>query len=67
MAATDLAEGVADRRGDVTITAQDPAIIPQSPGAWVMLYRWRDGAPLGGVEGPLTGRAAKTFRSAPPC
>jgi hypothetical protein len=67
VAATDLAEGVADRRGDVTITAQDPAIIPQAPDVWVMLYRWEDGAPLGGVKGPLTGSQAKTFRSAPPC
>ena len=65
--ASDLAEGVADRRGDLTITAQDLAIGPQSPGAWVMLYRWKDGAPLGGVQGPLTGIQAKTFRSAPPC
>ena len=67
VAATDLAEGVADRRGDVTITAQDPAIIPQAPDVWVALYRWEDGAPLGGVQGPLTGIGAKTFRSAPPC
>ena len=65
--ASDLADGTADRRGDLTITAQDLAISPRSPGAWVMLYRWEDGAPLGGVQGPLTGSQAKTFRSAPPC
>ena len=60
--ASDLADGVADLRGDLSITAQDPAIGAQSPGAWVMLYRWKDGAPLGGVEGPLTGSQAKAFR-----
>ena len=65
--ASDLADGTADRRGNLTITAQDLAIGPQSPGTWVMLYRWKDGAPVGGVEGPLTGSQAKTFRSAPPC
>ena len=41
VAATYLAEGVADRRGDVTITARDPAIIPQAPDVWVALYRWK--------------------------
>ena len=67
VAASDLADGTADRHGDLTITAQDPAIGPQAPDVWVMLYRWEDGAPLGGVQGPLTGIGAKTFRSAPPC
>jgi hypothetical protein len=65
--ASDLADGVADGQGNLTITAQDPAIRPQAPGVWVILYRWEDGAPLGGVQGPLAGRQAKTFRSAPPC
>jgi len=65
--ASDLADGVADRRGDLTITAQDLAISPQAPDVWVLLYRSEDGAPLGGVRGPLTGMGAKTFRSAPPC
>jgi len=65
--ASDLADGVADRRGDLTITAQDLAISPQAPDVWVLLYRSEDGAPLGGVQGPLTGIGAKTFRSAPPC
>jgi len=65
--ASDLADGVADRRGDLTITAQDLAISPQAPDVWVLLYRSEDGAPLGGVRGPLTGMGGKTFRSAPPC
>ncbi len=65
--ASDLADGIADRRGDLTITAPELAISPQAPGFWVMLYRWEDGTPLGGVQSPLTGSGAKTFRSAPPC
>jgi hypothetical protein len=65
--ASDLADGIADGRGDLTITAQDLAISSQAPDVWVMLYRWEDGASLGGVRGPLTGIGAKTFRSAPPC
>ena len=65
--ASDLADGIADGRGDLKIAAQDSPIDPQAPGVWVMLYRWEDGAPLGGVQGPLTGSGAKTFRSAPPC
>ena len=65
--ASDLADGTADRRGDLTITARELAISPQAPDFWVMLYRREDGAPLGGVQGPLAGSAAKTFRSGPPC
>jgi len=61
------AGGIADGRGDLRIAAQDSAIDPQAPGVWVMLYRSEDGVPLGGVQGPLTGSAARTFRSAPPC
>ena len=64
---SDLADGIADGRGDLRIAAQDSAIDPQAPGVWVMLYRSEDGVPLGGVQGPLTGSGAKTFRSAPPC
>ena len=67
VAASDLAYGIADRYGDLTITAQDIALSPQAPGFWVMVYRWEDGTPLGGVQGPLTGSGAKIFRSAPPC
>ena len=65
--ASDLADGTADRHGDLTITAKELAASRQAPDFWVMLYRWEDGTPLGGVQGPLTGAAAKTFRSAPPC
>lgn len=65
--ASDLADGIADRRGDLAITAQDLAISPQAPDVWVLLYRWEDGAPLGGVQGPLTGSGARTFRFTPPC
>ncbi len=65
--ASDLADGIADGRGDRRIAAPDPAIDPQAPGGWGLRDRWEDGAPLGGVQGPLTGSGAKTFRSAPPC
>jgi hypothetical protein len=67
VAAYGVASGVADRHGDLTISAPDLAISPQAPGVWIQLYRWEDGAPLGGVQGPLTGSGAKTFRSTPPC
>ena len=67
VAPSDLADGIADGHGDLMIAAQDPAISPQASNVWVSLYRWQDGAPLGGVQGPLTGSGARTFRSAPPC
>jgi hypothetical protein len=67
VAAYGLANGTADREGDLTIVAPNLAVSPQAPDVWVLLYRWRDGAPLGGIQGPLTGGGAKTFRSAPPC
>jgi hypothetical protein len=65
--ATDLADGTADRHGDLTIAAPDLGASPQAPDIWVLLYRWKDGAPLGGVQGPLVGGGARTFRSEPPC
>ncbi len=64
---SDLADGTADQHGDLTITAKELAVSPQAPDFWVMLYRWEDGTPLGGVQSPLTGAGAKIFRSAPPC
>jgi hypothetical protein len=67
VAANDLADGTADRKGDLTIVAPNLAVSPQAPDVWVLLYRWEDGAPLGGIQGPLTGSGAKTFRSTPPC
>jgi hypothetical protein len=67
VAAYDLAEGTADRNGDLTIVAPDLDINPLAPDVWIMVYRWADGAPLGGVQGPLTGRGARTFQSAPSC
>ena len=63
----DLAEGTADRKGDVTIVAPNLDISSTAPDVWVLVYRLADGAPLGGVLGPLTGNGAKTFRSVPPC
>jgi hypothetical protein len=63
----DLAEGTADRNGNLTIVAPDLDINPQAPDVWILVYRWADGAPLGGVQGPLTGHGARTFQSAPPC
>jgi hypothetical protein len=67
IAAFDLAEGTADRHGNVTIVAPDLAVSPRSPDVWVLVYRLEDGAPLGGVRGPLTGYGGETFRSPPRC
>jgi hypothetical protein len=67
VAAYDVASGIADRQGDLTIAAPDLAISPLAPDVWIQLYRWEDGVPLGGIRGPLTGSGAKTFRSTPPC
>jgi hypothetical protein len=67
VAANDLADGTADREGDLTIVAPNLAVSPQAPDVWVLLYRWGDGSPLGGIQGPLTGSGAKTFRSTPAC
>lgn len=64
---SDLADGTADRGGNLTITAAGLDASFQAPGVWFLLYRWEDGAPLGGVQGPLSGRGASTFRSVPPC
>jgi hypothetical protein len=67
VAAYDLAEGTADRNGDLTIVAPNLDIDPRASDVWILVYRWADGAPLGGVQGPLTANGARTFRSAPPC
>jgi hypothetical protein len=61
---SDLADSVADRSGNVTIIVPDLVL---GPGDWFLLYRSQDGAPLGGVQGPLTGHGARIFRSAPSC
>lgn len=63
----DLAEGTADRSGALTIVAPNLDLDPRAPDVWIMLYRLADGAPIGGVKGPLTGLGAKRFQSAPPC
>jgi hypothetical protein len=65
VAPSDLADGMADRQGNVTIVA--PALDIRARGVWIMVYRWQDGAPLGGVQGPLGGTGARTFRTAPRC
>ena len=67
VAAYDLAEGTADRNGDLTIVAPNLDINPQAPNVWIQVYQLVDGAPLGGVQGPLTGNGARTFLSTPPC
>jgi hypothetical protein len=67
VAAYGVAAGTADRNGDLTIVAPNLDINPQAPDVWIQLYRWADGAPLGGVQGPLTGSGARTFQSAPSC
>jgi hypothetical protein len=64
---SDLADGTADRHGDLTIVAPNLAISSQAPDVWILVYRWVDGATIGGVQGPLVGGGAKTFRTTPPC
>jgi hypothetical protein len=63
---SDLADGTADQDGNLTIVAPNLAIIPQED-AWVEVYRSADSTGLGGVQGPLLGRGAATFRDAPTC
>ncbi len=65
--ASDLASGTADQGGNLAITVPGLDASSQDPDVWFLLYRWQDGAPLGGVQGPLAGRGARIFRSAPPC
>lgn len=61
-----LADATADRDGNLTIVAPNLASnIPE--GAWLEVYRWADGTALGGIQGPLLGRGATTFRDAPTC
>ena len=67
IASSDLADGVADQDGNVTIVAPNLAISPRAADIWVLVYRWQDGVPLGGIQGPLTGPGARVFRSAAPC
>ena len=67
VAAYDLAEGTADQNGNLTIVAPNLDINPRAPGVWILVYRLADGAPLGGVQGPLTGSGARIFQSAPRC
>ena len=64
---SDLADGTADRQGDLTIVAPNLAISSEAPDVWILVYRWVDGATIGGVQGPLVGGGAKTFRTTPPC
>lgn len=65
--ASDLADGTADRNGDLMIVAPDLAISPRADDVWILVYRWDDGAPVGGVQGPLIGTGTRTFRTAPAC
>jgi hypothetical protein len=64
---SDLADGTADRQGDLTIVAPNLAISSQDPDVWILVYRWVDGATIGGIQGPLVGGGARTFRTTPPC
>lgn len=64
---SDLADGIADRDGNVTIVAPNLAISPRAADIWVLVYRWQDGLPLGGIQGPLTGPGARVFRAAAAC
>lgn len=63
---TDLANGTADRNGDLTIEAPDPDVSLTASDIYLQLYRLDDGTPLGGVRGPLVS-GAQTFVSKPSC
>lgn len=63
---SDLADGTADRDGNLTIVAPNLASIPRED-AWVEVYRSADSTGLGGIQGPLLGRGAATFLDAPTC
>jgi hypothetical protein len=63
----DLADGTADRSGDLAMVAPNLSVSPRDPRAWVLLYRMADGVTLGGVRGPFIGGGARAFRSVPPC
>lgn len=65
--ASDLADGTADRKGDLSIVVPNLAISSSTPDVWILVYRTEDGVTLGGIRGPLIGGGAKAFRSAPPC
>jgi hypothetical protein len=65
--ASDLADGTADRRGDLTIVAPNLEISASDSDVWVLVYRLDDGVTLGGIQGPLIGSGAKAFRTTPPC
>jgi hypothetical protein len=65
--ASDLADGTADRRGDLTIVAPNLEISASDSDVWVLVYRLEDGVTLGGIQGPLIGSGAKAFRTTPPC
>jgi hypothetical protein len=67
VSSSDLADAVADGQGDLTIVTPGMAISPASGNVWFMLYRWRDGAPLGGIQGPLIGGNTRIFRTGPRC
>jgi hypothetical protein len=64
---SDLADGTADRQGDLTIVAPNLTISSQASDVWILVYRWVDGTTLGGIQGPLVGGGARTFRTTPPC
>jgi hypothetical protein len=64
---SDLADGTADRAGDLTIVAPNLDISAGASDVWVLIYRTEDGVTLGGIQGPLIGGGARTFRTTPPC
>jgi hypothetical protein len=55
------------QRGYLTIVARNLDISPTASDVWILLYRQEDGVSMGGVQGPLTGQGARTFRSVPRC
>ncbi len=65
--ASDLADGTADREGDLSIVAPNLDISAAAADVWVLVYRLDDGMTLGGIQGPLIGTGAKPFRSVPRC
>ena len=64
---TDLTDATANHDGDLTLVAPNLNINPHAADVWVLVYRWMDGSPLGGVQGPLIGHGDKPFLGVPPC
>jgi hypothetical protein len=62
-----VAQGTADRRGNLTIVAPNLPLSARDRSTWVLVYRASDGITLGGLRGPFIGGRPVPFRTTPPC